>query len=113
MTRLTTTLPITTSTPFSPSYFVAGKNEATNSYILKAAVYNSKTDVPFDVIFEGLSSGATATLTVLSAQSAEAQNSPGMPQVVQRQVTTLMAGKDGGFAFALPGLSVAVLEAKG
>ena len=97
---------------------MAGKNEATNSYILKAAVFDrqnptNSANVPFTVIFEGVEAGASATLTVLTATSPEAMNMPGGEQVIKRDVSTLTAGKDGEFSFGLPGLSVALLEAKG
>ncbi|ERF72007.1 hypothetical protein EPUS_09374 [Endocarpon pusillum Z07020] len=116
-TRFTTTLPITTTTPFGPAYFVAGKNEATNSYFLKAAVFDRQNptaaaDVPFTVIFEGVEAGASATLTVLNATSPEAMNMSGGEQVVRRDVSMLMAEKDGRLSFRLPGLSVALLEVK-
>ena len=97
---------------------MAGKNEATNSYILKAAVFDRQNpttpaDVPFTVIFEGVEAGASATLTVLTATSPEAMNMPGGKQVIRRNVSTLTAGNDGGFSFELPELSVALLEAEG
>jgi alpha-L-arabinofuranosidase len=114
---MTTTLPVSTTTNFGPAYFVAGKNEGSGSYILKAAVYNvqdpAAADVPFNVHFDGLSSGASASLTVLAAASPEAQNTPGEPEVVQTSVTTLRAGTDGNFVFALSNLSIALLVAKG
>lgn len=116
---MTTTLPITTAQPFGPSYFVAGKNEATNSYLLKAAVYDSSNtlsgEVPFNVYFDGLTTNtsvATATLTVLTAPGPDAMNMPGSPEVVKTDVRTLTADKNGGFAFGLPNLSVALLEAR-
>lgn len=114
---MTHTLPVFTTTSLGPAYFVAGKNEGVGSYMLKAAVYDSKNaapaDVPLTVRFDGLSSGATAQLTVLTAPSPLAQNTPGGPEVVQKNVTTLIAGSDGSFVFALPNLSVGLLEAKG
>ena len=83
---MTDTLPISTTTSFGPAYFVAGRNEGTGSYILKAAVYDSKNaalaDVPLTVRLNRLSSGASATLTVLPAPIPEAQNTPGGLEVV-------------------------------
>lgn len=47
---------------------------------------------------------------MLTAASAEAQNTPGGAEVVRRNMSTLTMERDGGFVFGLPNLSVAVLD---
>lgn len=107
----TSTLPAdeTSGSAFGPAYWVAGVDNATSTFYLKAAVYNSTADVDFDVSFEGLSSGS-ATLTVLTAPDGYSHNGIGS-EVVTTTTTTLTA-VDGAFSFSLPELSVAVLAAK-
>ncbi|KAK7740737.1 hypothetical protein SLS53_005205 [Cytospora paraplurivora] len=106
----TSTLPATTSDDFGPAYWVAGVDNATETYYVKAAVYNSTEDVDFTVAFAGLSSGGTATLTVLTAPDGFSHNEIGT-DVVTTNVTTLTASGNGTFSFSLPNLSVAVLAA--
>jgi alpha-N-arabinofuranosidase len=77
-------------------------------YTFKAAVYNSTGTIPFNLHFEGLGQGARATLTVLTAPDGLSSNVFGGSNVVQTNVTTLTAGKNG-FAFELENYSVAVL----
>ena len=77
-------------------------------YTFKAAVYNSTEAIPFNLQFDGLGVGAKATLTVLTAPDGLSSNVFGGPEVVQKQVTTLTAGKKG-FGFELENYSVAVL----
>lgn len=105
----TSTLPVTSDSAFSPAFWVAGVDNATSTYYLKAAVYNSTEEVEFDVSFEGLESGS-ATLTVLTAPNSYSYNSIGS-EVVSTTTSTLSA-VDGAFRFSLPELSVAVLAAK-
>lgn len=108
-TAFTSTLPITaTEGDFGPAYWVAGEDNATSTYYLKAATYNSTEDVPFSVSFDG--AGAEATLTVLTAPDGYSFNDIGSNVVVSTE-TTLTADADGAFSFSLPNLSVAVLAA--
>ncbi|SPQ21402.1 d7654c19-7073-4ed9-a2be-fd1299e158c5 [Thermothielavioides terrestris] len=114
---LTHTLPATAAngTSFGPAYWVAGRNDAKRTFLLKAAVYNSTggAEVPFRVGFDGLSRGAPATLTVLTAPGGPfAHNTPANKNAVKTAVTQLRAGEGGVLEFSLPDLSVAVLEAK-
>ncbi|KAL9115357.1 MAG: hypothetical protein Q9227_000678 [Pyrenula ochraceoflavens] len=134
-TRIGTTLPVTSDTGFGPVYYVAGSKgsnstspstkrspftprggplprQATGSsggYILKAAVYNSTSDVSMSVSFPGVSAGSTATLTVLTAPDAESYSTLGN-DVVQKSVTSVAAAGNGTFVFNAPDLSVLVLE---
>lgn len=79
-------------------------------YTFKAAVYNTTENIPFNIQFEGLGAGAKATLTVLTAPDGLSSNVFGGPDVVQRNVTTLTAAKEGfGFEFELENYSLAVL----
>ncbi|KUI57625.1 Alpha-L-arabinofuranosidase A [Cytospora mali] len=105
----TSTLPVKTSDPFGPAYWVAGIDNATSTYILKAAVYNATEDVDFTISFAGLSSGS-ATLTVLTALDGYSHNVIGT-DVVTKTTSTLTASGNGTFSFSLPDLSVAVLSA--
>lgn len=107
----TSTLPAdeTSGAAFGPAYWVAGVDNATSTFYLKAAVYNSTADVDFDVSFEGLSSGS-ATLTVLTAPDGYSHNDIGSEVVTT--TTSTVAAVDGVFSFSLPELSVAVLAAK-
>ena len=77
-------------------------------YTFKAAIYNSTETIPFNIEFAGLRAGAKATLTVLTAPDGLSSNVFGGPDVVQRNVTTLTAGKSG-FEFELENYSIAVL----
>lgn len=115
----TSTLPVTTTevddededeSAFGPAYWVAGEDNATSTYYVKAAVYNSTADVPFSVTFEGVGGGASATLTVLTAPDGYSHNDVGS-EVVATATSTLTAGADGAFSFSLPNLSVALLAA--
>lgn len=116
---MTTTLPSTADTAFGPAYWAVGKNEDTNTYIFKAAVYNitsnatNPNSVPFTLAFDGLTHGATAELTVLTADGPWARNMPGMPEAVITNVTRVLANRNGSFVFELPQLSVALLTAPG
>ncbi|KAG9560142.1 glycoside hydrolase, partial [Aureobasidium melanogenum] len=109
---VTETLP-TTGGNFGPAYYVAGYNNQTGSHMLKTAVYNATSDVPVSVSFKGVSAGATATLTVLTAPSHNSYNAPGKAEVVTSTNTTITASADGTFKFELPNLSVSVLEVQG
>lgn len=114
-TRITHNLPATAAagTNFGPAYWVAGRNDQTKSFVLKAAVYNSTADVPFSVRFDGLKAGARAQLTVLTApEGGFAHNTPQHKDAVKKTVSEVKADQEGVVAFSLPDLSVAVLEAK-
>lgn len=108
----TSTLPATTTDDFGPAYWVAGVDNATSTYYVKAAVYNSSEAVDFSVTFEGLSEGQTsATLTVLTAPDGYSHNEYDVV-VTETTTTTLTVDADGVFSFSLPELSVAVLVAE-
>lgn len=81
--------------------------------MLKIAIYNSTANVPISVQFEGLASGASAKLTVLSADDPYAHNGPKVAEVVHTVALDLVSSGNGSFSFSLPSLSVAVLVAKG
>ncbi|KAI1444122.1 glycoside hydrolase family 51 protein [Annulohypoxylon stygium] len=109
---MTETLPATSD--FNPVYYVAGRNNQTNGNIFKAAVYNSTggADVSVKLSFEGLAPGMTGELTVLTGPGDPyGVNSPytGV-NVVKSNRTTIRADNTGTFRFALPNLSVAVLD---
>lgn len=108
---MTHTLPAKSSAGFDPLYYVAGRNDDSGSHIFKAAVYNSTEEVPVSVSFEGVEAGTKAELTVLTAPDAYSMNEIGGGNIVQRQVSTVTAGKGREFSFELPDLSVAVLRA--
>lgn len=111
-TRTTRTLPVS-GADFSPAYWVAGINDVTGSHILKTAVYNSSSgDIPISVAFEGVSAGAVANLTVLTAPEAYSFNEIGSDVVVTTS-TSVVASAEGVFVFELPELSVSVLEVMG
>lgn len=105
--RITETLPTTQAT-YGPAYWVAGRSDVTGSNIMKAVVYNSTGDYPFDVTFEGVGAGATGTLTYLTApmNASNYINS----NVVQKNVSPVTADDNGAFSFELPMYSVAILE---
>ncbi|KAK5019306.1 hypothetical protein LTR16_000674, partial [Cryomyces antarcticus] len=109
--RMTHTLPVSEAT-FGPAYWVAGANTDTGKSILKAAVYNSTSDVPMDVTFSGINADTSATLTVLTAPDGYSNNDIGV-SAVKTSVTTLRAQGNGTFTFSLPNLSVALLEVDG
>ncbi|RJE25215.1 alpha-N-arabinofuranosidase A [Aspergillus sclerotialis] len=108
--HITTTLPTKSSVDFGPLYYIAGKDEDTNSHIFKAAVYNSTAEVPVSLSFDGVKSGSTAQLTVLTAPDAYSMNEVGQRDLVDRRVEQITAGEKGVFEFELPDLSVAVLK---
>ncbi|KAI9037472.1 alpha-L-arabinofuranosidase A [Aspergillus affinis] len=109
-THITNTLPSTSTSSFGPLYYATGLDNATNSRIFKAAVYNSTAEVPVSLSFEGVQAGTKAQLTVLSAPDPFAMNKVGGENVVREKVTTVRAGKKGVYEFSLPNLSVAVLK---
>lgn len=108
---MTHTLPVKSSDGFNPLYYVAGRDQDSGSHIFKAAVYNSTAEVPVSVSFDGVKSGSTAELTVLTAPNAFSMNEVGGGNIVHREVSTVKAGRKGAFSFELPDLSVAVLKA--
>ncbi|KAI1737781.1 alpha-N-arabinofuranosidase A [Xylaria scruposa] len=112
---ITETLPA--SSDFDPLYYVAGKNEKTDAYIFKAAVYNSTdgADVPVKLTFDNVVTDTTAELTVLAGpEDPYGVNDPftGV-NIVKTTKTTIKSDRNGTFSFSLPNLSVAVLETKG
>ena len=109
-TRFTTTRPVETTTQTAPLYWVAGTDEATGAGIAKLAVYNSTSDVPVRLNFDGV--GKTANLTVLTAPSWDSYNSVGYDVVVSN-TTMIQADSTGAFSFSLPDLSIAVLRTEG
>lgn len=106
----TSTLPASSPDAFGPAYWVAGTDEGTGTYYIKAAVYNATEDVDFSVAFQGLRGGSKATLTVLTAPDGYSHNGVGT-EVVKTTTKTLTASGNGTFKFSLPDLSVAVLAA--
>ena len=108
---MTNTLLTTSNDGFGPLYYAAGINNQTQSRIFKAAVYNSTAAVPVSLTFEGVGRGATADLTILTAD-ANAMNAVGGANIVESKKRTIKAGKKGVFDFELPSLSVAVLTTK-
>jgi alpha-L-arabinofuranosidase len=106
-TRITENLP-TKGGKFDPAYWVAGRSKVTGSHIVKAVVYNATHDIPFAVTFDGVSQGAEATLTWLTAPK-NASNTIGN-DVVRQTTSSVTANKHGCFHFTLPEYSVAVLE---
>lgn len=105
--RITENLP-TTQAKFGPAYWVAGRSDVTGSHILKAVVYNSTGNVPFDVTFDGVGAGASGNLTWITAPynaSCTIGNN-----VVQTHTSTVAADSNGQFSFKLPYYSVAILE---
>lgn len=105
--RFTETLPVNVTGDLGPAYWVAGRSNVTQTHMLKAAVYNSTSPVPFTVSFTAVEPGAKANLTILSATdplaSVSATSDP-----VQWTTTQIVSGTHG-FEFQLPGLSVALL----
>jgi len=63
------------------------------------------------VTFAGVKAGSAATLTVLTAPSADSNNDI-KKSVVKTDTRTLTAGENGVFSYSLPDLSVSVLEVK-
>lgn len=106
----TSTLPAATADDFGPAYWVAGEDNSTGTYYVKAAVYNSTGDVPFSVAFDGVGGGASATLTVLTAPDGYSFNSVGS-ESLSTATSTLTADSSGAFSFSLPNLSVGLLAA--
>ncbi|CAG9950617.1 unnamed protein product [Clonostachys rosea f. rosea IK726] len=109
--RFTTLLPIENSEEYDPGFWVAGLNEDINTYVWKAAVYNTTTEQAFEINFPGSQQGAVAELTVLTAPDAFSENVFGEPDLVDTKKTRLEAGQEG-FTFVLPQWSVAVLNWK-
>lgn len=126
-----------------PVFWAAGSNTLTGAEILKLAIYNATTTpsssssttpqqhhpadntapeftdnpstVPISATFAAVPAGAEAKLTVLSAQDANANATvfPGGADPLTKWTLTIYADEQGKFEFALPDLSVAVLETKG
>ena len=112
-TRMTTTLPNKADSNIGPAYWATGYNNQTGSHILKVATYNATADVPFDITFAGVNSGAQAKLTVLTGAAPDAYNHLGAPTVVSSQTSSITAGANGALNFTLPNYAVAVLEVTG
>lgn len=108
--RISEVLPVDNPV-FKPAYYVAGYSNSSDSYIVKAAVYNSTEPVDVSVSFEGVSEGAEGTLTILTAPEATSYNSVGS-DIVETSTKSLTAGSGGVFSFSLPDLSVSLLEIK-
>jgi alpha-N-arabinofuranosidase len=106
-TRITENLPTTEAT-FGPAYWVAGRSDVTGSHILKAAVYNSTGNVPFNVNFEGVGAYANGKLTYLTAPM-NASSTIGN-NVVKTTTENVRANGQGKFSFSVPEYSVAVFE---
>lgn len=106
---MTEVLPVDSATSFGPAYWVAGRDSITDSYILKAAVYNATEPVPFSISFPGLSRGEKAELTILTAPDAFSANVYKGENVVKTDVSQLEYGAKG-YTFYLPNYSIAVLK---
>ncbi|KAH7362813.1 alpha-N-arabinofuranosidase A [Plectosphaerella cucumerina] len=101
-----------------PLFYVSGKNEDENSFIWKAAVYNTtdSANVPVSIAFEGVEAGTKAALTVLTSSSGSpwAYNDPHVGNnAVDTSVEIVTANAEGTFEFELPELSIAVLDTAG
>ncbi|KAK4498903.1 hypothetical protein PRZ48_009413 [Zasmidium cellare] len=107
------TLPVTSD--YGPVYYGAGQDTTRGSLVWKGIAYNT-TDhapVPVNVKFESVRPGTKAVLTVLTNAAGDpyAYNDPfTQVNIVNTTSSTLSAGRDGGFKFELPELSVAVLD---
>jgi alpha-N-arabinofuranosidase len=109
--RYNVTVPVTSDSAFGPAYWVAGVSRP-GQYTFKTAIYNATESVPFDIKFEGVRSGAPATLTVLTAPDGLDSNTLTngvVKEVVQKTVKNLRAGAGGSFEFELENYSIAVL----
>lgn len=106
----TQTLPSAADSDLGPLYYSTGRDNATGSLLFKAAVYNSTSDVPISISFEGVVQGSKSELTVLTADDPFASDVLGGPEVVKRSTQTLIADDGGAFKFSLPSLSVATLK---
>jgi alpha-N-arabinofuranosidase len=106
---MTNTLPATSPDAFGPLYYVTGQNSKKDSHIFKGAVYNSTSDVPVSLTFEGVGRGTKADLTIPTAPDPFAMNEVGGSNMVNSKTTQIKAGKKGEFSFKLPNLSIAVL----
>lgn len=109
--RYNATVPVTSDSDFGPAYWVAGVSRP-GQYTFKTAIYNATEPVPFGIQFEGVRSGAPATLTVLTATDGLDSNTLTngvVKEVVQKTVKTLKAGIGGSFEFELENYSIAVL----
>jgi alpha-N-arabinofuranosidase len=106
---MTTVLPTTSleATAFGPAYFVAGINDASSQYILKAAIYNSTQPVPFNLTLPGQTKAAK--LTVLTATSPFSVNSPNNTNQVIETITDLVLSEEGTWEWELENWSVALL----
>jgi len=100
--RLAQTLPMT-GAEYDPAFYVAGTS-ASGNRLFKAAVYNSTDDVDFDVKFDGIGSGTSATLTTLTAPSGFSMNAVGVSNVVKTSTVHSAADGAGVFYFTLPNL---------
>jgi alpha-L-arabinofuranosidase len=91
---------------------VAGKDETSGGSIWKGAVYNTTSDVPISVAFEGASAGTRGQLTVLTGPANPyGYNDPFLQNnVVKTNVTIVTSDATGTFSFTLGAQSVAVLD---
>ena len=108
---LTETLHARSDAGFGPLYYVTGRDNDTDSYLFKAAVYNSTSNVPVSISFPSFPKGTRAEHTVLTAEAPDAHNAVGGREAVISTTSIILAGPDGVFSFELPNLSVAVLRA--
>jgi len=110
----TETLPASSEDGFGPLYYVTGKNDITGGHIFKGAVFNSTdgADVPVHITFEGVEAGAQAELTLLTGpEDPYGYNDPWTGiNVVETAKSTVTADAEGIFSFAMPDLSVALLD---
>ena len=107
--RITETLP-TSGGEYGPAFWVAGKGETDDSRIVKAVVYNSTGNVPFEVDFAGIGEGATGQLTYVTAPM-NASNYVGENYVESRKETVTADGTT--FKWEMPMYSIGILEVGG
>jgi alpha-N-arabinofuranosidase len=104
---------------FGPAFYVAGITPSSSSsstiqpvYTFKAAIYNATSPVPFNISFEGIVAGDKAMLVLLTAPDGLSSNAlvnGTVVDVVNRNVSQLIAGDEGTFQFELENYSLAVL----
>lgn len=103
-----TILPVTSDTGFGPVYWVAS-SKSRSTYYVKLANYGASQQA-VTVNFDGLTLHSSANLTLLTGGETVA-NYPGMVSITPN-TTTVSGTSSGGYAFSLPGWSVAVLAAE-
>ncbi|KAJ2903927.1 Alpha-L-arabinofuranosidase A [Zalerion maritima] len=121
---ITTVLPATDE--FDPLFYVAGKDDDRDAYVWKGSLYNitntanaiytnitGAAHMDISIKFDGVRSGTKASFTLLTNPSGDpfAFNDPytGI-NIVNTKTSVIKANHKGEFEFAMPELSVAVLD---